>query len=240
MLGSRPLGTLQEIWRFPIKSMRGESLNVANLLPQGLEGDRVFALHSTAAPHGKPLLSGAERTATLRYTARWQPSPTVTTPDGRTLPLPSPELLQTLQHDLAATGARLSLEASPDDPFFDVRPVSLISLATIHALTEEFGAPIDPLRFRSNLVLALEDDRPFAEDHLIGRTLHLGDADGPQLLLLERIPRCRVVSLDPETTVADPNILRHLARRHEGRLGVYARVVRPGALHLGDSIVQPA
>lgn len=236
----RPLGTVLQLWRFPVKSMRGETLSEARLLPYGIEGDRRFAVTSTAAPAGKPLLSSVERTATLRYAARLGPAPSVTTPEGFTLPLPSPALLEALQATIAQPGARLRLEDSAlnsaETPFFDVRPVSLICQGTLCALTAELGRPLDPLRFRSNLVLALSDDRPFAEDALAGTTLRFGDADGPRLRVLERIPRCRIVSLDPETTAADPTLLRHLAHHHAGRVGIYARVERPGTLHLGDAV----
>ncbi len=234
----QPIGTVLELWRFPVKSMRGESLGSVRVTPQGLEGDRTFALASTAAPAGKPLLASTERTATLRYTARWAPEPNVTAPDGTTFPLPSPELLHALEKTAGRPGAQLRLEHSPEDPFFDVRPVSLISQSTLQALSSERGHTIDPLRFRSNLVLALAKPQPFAEDTLTGQTLRFGDEDGPQLRILERIPRCRVVSLDPETVIADPTLLRHLAQHHEGRIGVYARVEETGTLRVGDTVWQ--
>ena len=236
MLQPRPLGTVLELWRFPVKSMRGESLAEVRLTPQGLAGDRTFAVSSTAAPTGKPLLASAERTAMLRYSACLEPSPCVTTPDGLTLPLPSAGLLHALETTSARPGARLRLESSPEDPFFDVRPVSLLSQATLQTLNDERGQTVDPLRFRSNLVLGLDGAGPFAEDTLIGQTLCFGHAEGPKLRILERIPRCRIVSLDPETTAADPTLLRHLAQRHEGRLGIYARVEKPGTLRVGDKV----
>ena len=244
----RPIGTILQLWRFPVKSMRGETLPAIRLTLHGLEGDRRFALTSTAAPAGKPLLSSRERTATLRYKARLEPAPSVTTPEGLTLPLPSPELLGTLQAAIAQPGARLHLEDStlnanpalnPNQaPFFDVRPVSLLSQATLQALADERGHTVNPLRFRSNLILALDPAQPFAEDSLTGKTLRFGypDDDGPQLQVLERIPRCRIISLDPETTAADPTLLRHLAQQHEGRIGVYARVLKPGLLRIGNPV----
>lgn len=230
------LGHILELWRFPVKSMRGESLTEVSLTSQGLEGDRTFALSSTAAPTGKPLLASAERTAMLLYTARWTPQPTVTAPDGRSFPLPSAALLAALKTTAASPGAEVHLEHSPEDPFFDVRPVSLISQATLQALTEERGQPVNPLRFRSNLVLALRDHQAFAEHKLTSQTLQVGGENGPLIRVLERIPRCRIVSLDPETIEADPTLLRHLAKHHEGRIGVYARVLKPGLLRIGDPV----
>ena len=231
------IGTIAELWRYPVKSMRGESVGEVLLDPHGLAGDRRSAFTSTAAPAGKPLLSGAERTAMLRCVPRLEPTPAVMAGDGRSLPLESPELLAALTESLAATGSTLQLMRSPDLPLTDVRPVSLVSTATLRGLGVELGRPVDGQRFRSNLVLALRDDRPFAEDRLSGQTLCFGDAvEAPALHILERIPRCRMVSIDPRTNEADPEILRHLARHHEGRLGIYARVLRPGQLRAGQAI----
>ena len=234
------IGTIAELWRYPVKSMRGERLDQAVLEPAGVAGDRRFALASTAAPLGKPLLSSRERSAMLLYAPRLEPQPEVTTPTGATLPLPSAELLAALQTALAGHGGSLSLLASPEQPLTDVRPVSLVSRATLQGLSREHGRPVAAQRFRSNLILALEDDEPFAEDALAGSTLRFGNEDGPELRLLERIPRCRIVSLDPETAATDPDLLRLLAQKRAGRVGVYASVLRPGRLRVGDPIFSSA
>ncbi len=247
------VGTVVELWRYPVKSMRGEPLHRADFDEAGMAGDRRFAFASTAAPAGKPLLSSRERTAMLRYAPRLEPTPTVTTPDGRSFPLPSPELVFALQGALRSAiagtthpGAELTLLASPARPFTDVRPVSLVSLATLQAVAGELQTNLDPQRFRSNLILALDGDEPFAEDAWTAATLHFGGLDlyggasglevRPALVVRERIPRCRMVSLDPETTAPHPALLRLLAQRHGGRVGIYASVVRPGTLHVGDTI----
>ncbi len=117
-------------------------------------------------------------------------------------------------------------------PFTDVRPIALHSLATEEALARELGS-FDPRRLRSNIILALTAE-PFAEDALSGNILRLGRT--AELKILERIPRCRMVSLDPETAASDPTILRALARSHEGRVGVYARAITPGTLSVGDPV----
>lgn len=234
----KQIGTIAELWRYPVKSMRGESLREVFLEPHGLAGDRRLAFTSTAAPAGKPLLSSAERTAMLRCTPRLDPTPAVISEGGESFPLDSTELPAALTDSLAAAGSTLQLLRSPDLPLTDVRPVSLVSSATLHGVAAELERPIDGQRFRSNLVLALEGDQAFAEDRLAGQTLCFGDPEeGPALHILERIPRCRMVSLDPYTAQQDSEILPHLARQHEGRLGIYARVVRPGQLRVGQAVL---
>ena len=247
----RRIGTVAALWRYPVKSMRGDPLTRATFDPHGLVGDRRFAFISTAAPAGKPLLASRERTAMLRYTPRLDPEPHVLTPAGRRLPLPSPELLADLQTTLATPGASLSLETSPDLPLTDVRPVSLVSTATLQRVQQELGYPVDPQRFRSNLILALDPPNPcteivsaataatrtaFAEDAFAGSTLLFGGPHGPSLRVHERIPRCRMVSLDPVSVTPDPLLLPHLARQHEGRLGMYASVIQTGEISVGQVI----
>lgn len=240
----RRIGTVTAIWRYPVKSMRGERLTEARFDPKGMAGDRRFGFVSTAAPAGYPLLASRERTAMLRYTPTLDPFPQVFTPDGRAFPLASPELLHELQATLAAPGAKLTLQHSPELPLTDVRPVSLMSTATLRGLEQELEYTVDPQRFRSNLILTLEDDRPFAEDELAGETLCFGDrgggGEGVRLCIRERIPRCRMVSLHPDTIEADPLLLRHLAKLHGGRVGVYATVLQTGGVHVGDPVFAEA
>jgi uncharacterized protein len=226
-----PLGTVAELWRYPVKSMRGERLPTATLDPTGMTGDRRYAVVSTAAPTGKPLLTSRERTRMLLYSPTLDPTPTVLTPSGERVALPSPELLAALQQDLAAPGATLELEHSSEKPLTDVRPLSLISSATLSFLAHELGAAFHPQRLRSNLILNLHDPIAFAEETLEGATIQFGDSpDAPILRILERIPRCRIVTLDPATAATDPTLLRYLAQHRDSPAAVYAAVVRPGTL----------
>jgi uncharacterized protein len=235
-----PIGTVAELWRYPVKSMRGERLPTASLDPTGMAGDRRYAVVSNAAPTGKPLLTSRERTRMLLYAPTLDPAPIVTTPSGQTLPLPSPELLAALQQDLAAPGATLELEQSPDSPLTDVRPLSLISCATLDFLARELGASFTPQRLRSNLILNLHDPTPFAEEALEGATLQFGRGpDAPVLRILERIPRCRIVTLNPATAETDPALLRYLAKHRQGRAAIYATVLHPGQIDEQTPVFSP-
>ena len=233
------IGTVQELWRYPVKSMRGERLGTAAFDPAGMVGDRRYAVVSTAAPEGKPLVTSRERTRMLLYKPQLDPTSVVLTPAGERLPLPSPELIDTLQRELAAPEASLELEHSPDKPITDVRALSFISRATLDALGAELGRSFEPQRLRSNLILHLEDARPYAEEDLDGAHLRFGNGPkAPVLRIHERIPRCRIVTLDPHTAESDPTLLRYLAKNRQGRVAMYATVLQPGEIHEGAQVIR--
>ncbi len=226
----RAFATVVELWRYPVKGMRGEQILSLQLDAHGVAGDRRFAIESTGAPRGKPLLSGAERAAMLLYGARLQDGCTrVTTPGGEDFRIDDPALLDSMRRHLPG-GHALSLVRSAT-PQTDVRPVALLGTGMVPQLARELGRPVDARRFRANLLLNLSAG--FAEDALVGRELYSGDA---VLRVTERTPRCRVVTLHPDTAEPDPALMKHLDRAHAGRVGIYAVVVRPGELHVGDAV----
>lgn len=225
------IGTVAELWRYPVKSMRGDRLQTAAFDSSGMVGDRRYAVVSTAAPVGKPLVTSRERTRLLLYQPRLDPESVVTTPEGPTLPLPSEALITHLQQHLADPEATLAFEHSPDKPLTDVRALSFISRATLDLLQQELGAAFTPQRLRNNLILTLNDATPFAEESLEGQHLHFGEGtDAPVFRIQERIPRCRIVTLDPATVEGDQTLLRFLAKHRQHRVAMYATVVRPGTI----------
>jgi MOSC domain-containing protein len=116
----------------------------------------------------------------------------------------------------------------------DCRPVSIFSLQSARQLAEETGTPIDKRRFRANVYVDLTSDGGFAENEFVGRSLKIG----PKVIVrvLERDPRCVMITLDPDTTEKTPAILKKVAQGHEGTAGVYGAVIVEGMLHKGDPI----
>ncbi len=229
---------IAQLWRYPVKSMRGEQVDELDLLPDGIAHDRRYAIESSAAPAGKPLLTGRERTGMLLYTATVRNGETwVRTPHGNRFAVEDPELLHTIQ---AGAPGTLRLLRS-DRPLTDVRPVSILSLQTIARLSHELDRPIDARRFRANILLSLTpapQPQPafpaFQEDSFVGHTLRIGSS--ATLRITERDPRCRIVILDPDTTAPDTTLMKHLDRHHGGRLGIYATPLTPGPLRIGDPV----
>jgi uncharacterized protein len=93
---------------------------------------------------------------------------------------------------------------------------------------------LDRRRFRANFYADWSDDRPFREDDLVGRTLRLGER--LRIAVLEQDPRCKMITLDPDTGEADASILRHVARAHGRKAGIYAAVLAEGVVRKGDPI----
>ncbi|WP_419805786.1 MOSC domain-containing protein [Terriglobus sp.] len=240
-----PLAYIAELWRYPVKSMRGEQVDALEVQPDGIAHDRRYAFLSSGAPAGKPRLTGRERAALLRYSASVSANGTeIRTPEGRRFQVHDPALLTYFEQHLPH-GNRITLEHDPAaGPYTDVRPIAIVSTETLAILNRTFGRAVDPRRFRSNLLITFTSEANreltggnpdlFPEDAVAGHTLQLGATC--RLRLLEKIPRCRVVTLDPDTVEPDPALMKHLDRRYGGRLGIYAAVVTSGPVQTGDAV----
>jgi uncharacterized protein YcbX len=137
-----------------------------------------------------------------------------------------------LLYDRLGEGHTLTLLRS-DRAMTDCRPVSLFSLQTARQLADEIGVAIDKRRFRANIYMDL-DSGSFAEDEFVGRELRIGSK--LVVSVLERDPRCKMITLDPDTAEANPAVLRTVVRAHENRAGVYGAVLIEGTVQPGDAI----
>jgi uncharacterized protein YcbX len=148
------------------------------------------------------------------------------------MPVDDPRLLEMLREGLRGEH-RLALVRS-DRALTDCRPVSLISLQTVRQVEGEVGVSLDKRRFRANVYFDLAAGGGFGEDSWVGRKLRLGTK--AVVLVLERDPRCKMISLDPDTAGHDPKVLRKVARAHGNLAGVYCAVLVEGVVTKGDSI----
>ena len=114
---------------------------------------------------------------------------------------------------------------------FDDSPVLVVNMATVAAFALAAGMAVDHRRFRANLYV--DGLEPEEELHWLGRRIRAGEAE---LEVIKRCDRCVVITRDPDTTVASPALLRVLTETSETFMGIYCRVVRPGAVTVGDLI----
>ena len=156
----------------------------------------------------------------------------VETPDGRTLAVDDPALIDMIRADIDQKH-QLTLMRS-ERALTDCRPVSIFSLQSARQLGEETGTPIDKRRFRANVYVDLTSAQGFAENEFVGKSLRIG----PKVVVtvLERDARCVMITLDPDTGEKSPEILKKVAQAHDGMAGVYGAVIVEGRLHMGDSV----
>jgi uncharacterized protein YcbX len=254
------IGKVDSVWRYPVKSMRGEELDEAFAGFSGIYGDRLFAFESSASPKGFPYLTAREQRRLLQYRPRFRypdkasrpinlteaesmganpvwanPSELmvdVETPDEQTLAIDDPTLIDLLRADIDQKH-QLKVMRS-ERAMTDCRPVSIFSLQSARQLGEETGTPIDKRRFRANVYVDLTSAQGFAENEFVGKSLRIG----PKVVVtvLERDARCVMITLDPDTGEKTPAILKKVAQAHDGMAGVYGAVMVEGMLRKGDPV----
>jgi len=256
------IGRVQSLWRYPVKSMYGEELEEAFVGFSGIYGDRLYAFRRSSGPKGFPYLTGREQKEMLLYRPRFRhpdqaarPSnlteaeslaPGVTplfadpsdlvvdveTPSGDVYAIDDPDLLQVLGEGLGDAHSLTLLRS--DRAFTDCRPISLFAVQTADRLSDELGTAVDKRRFRANIYADFDSATGFVEDTYVGRTLRIGSK--AVLSILERDPRCKMITLDPDTAESTPEVLRKVARAHDGTAGVYGAVLVEGTIRQGDEI----
>src|SRR5262245_1608635 len=240
----------------PVKSLRLHHPQEILLEPFGVAADRRFYM---VRQDGR-LLAGLHHGPLALVDADWDPEPdrlTMTFPDGEivdgVVALSEPVVTDFWGHRVegrAVDGpwadalSRFSgktvrlVKADLPAGGVDIEPLTLVSSESIAELARRAGvAPLDGRRFR--MLLEIEGCAPHEEDTWRGRRARLGEAvveiGGP-------VPRCATTTRDPSTGKRDFDTLREIARyrgKRDGKqidFGVYAHVVRPGRVGVGDAV----
>lgn len=232
----RPVGVIRQLARYPVKSMRGESLPAMTLTLQGFLADRRYAFVQAASRSSFPWFTARELPELLCYSVRVEKATfkevevTVTAPDGKAFPVRSDELRQALE---ARSGRELFL-LHDHRGSYDAAPVSIISSQTVARIAEQSGTEANPWRFRPNLLVDLEGAEAFDELNWVGRIARLGDTG--RIAVTKVDERCVITTLDPATAKPSPAILRYVAQHHKQCAGVYGVVLTPGEVCVGDTV----
>ncbi len=248
---------IQSIYRYPVKGLSPEELHHAALTPgRPIAGDRMYAIENgpsgfdPAEPRYFPkarflMLMKNERLAgldthyddvrtTLTVGLNGQPvaSGDLSTVDGRAA-------IETFFAGYCAEelrGAPKVLQA-PGHSFSDVaaKVVSIINLASVSAVENAAGQPVDPLRFRGNLYVS--GWPAWREFELMGKVISIA---ATKLKVVKRIVRCAATNVEPRTGIRDLHIPDTIMQAF-GHMdcGVYAEVVTGGDIKPGDEVIEP-
>jgi uncharacterized protein YcbX len=235
------VGRIEAIFRYPVKSMRGEPLDSATMGWHGLEGDRRLAFRRLDERGGMPWLTASKLPDLIRFTPQGredgngEPLPThVRTPEGEELPLFGEALAADVGRRLGAPVQMMHLRHG----IFDETSISVIASGTVREIGRLAGRDADIRRFRPNIVVRSTRAIPFEEDEWVGGVLAFGEAeDAPTVAVTMRDIRCAMVNFDPDGGSPAPELLKTVVREHQNTAGVYGTVTRVGRLAVGQAVV---
>ena len=203
-----------ELWRYPVKGLRGERLERVDVAGDGIPGDRCLRVLDQ-----RGIVTGRrkQRMLGLPATLNGDGEPLV---DGH--PWRSPEAAAALR-EVAGDGASLSRPAGAHE--HDAAHILLLSDGSVAQLG------YDRRRFRPNIYFEGTDGP--AEVDWIGRRVRVGDL---VLSVDEPCVRCVITTIDPDTIEVDLNVLKRTNAELDGNMGAYCSVVEPAAIAVGDPV----
>ncbi|MDE3007536.1 MAG: MOSC domain-containing protein [Acidobacteriota bacterium] len=244
---------VDELWRYPVKSMGGERADDVTVTERGVHLDRAWGLRDVVS---NTILSAKREGRLLRARASIvNDQLSVTLPDGR-LYDPGPALDESLGRWLERDVRLVEAEAyglpvfqgvedfeRDDAPltswegtlgaFVDESPLHLVTTGDLAQLARERpDLNWDVRRFRPNVVIDAPLVSRLAWEK--GQRLAIGEVE---VEVTKGCTRCVMTTrAQPGGMARELDVLRHVARDHDARVGVRARVTRPGVARVGDAV----
>jgi MOSC domain-containing protein len=205
---------VSEIWRYPVKSLKGERLNEAEITKFGIPGDRQIAVIRTI--NGRFLTSRSRpKLLALQGSINTDGVPTI---NGHRWD--SAEALQLVRE---AASEAVTLQQIPAPQAFDVLPLLVATDGAARYLN------IDHRRLRPNIFLA--DVAELEERNWPGHIIAIGDV----CIHAEKLrDRCVMTTFDPDTQAQDPSVLLRIVRELDGSTALDSSVISPGKIRVGD------
>jgi uncharacterized protein len=233
------IGEVAALFRYPVKSMRSEPLEAADVSWHGLDGDRRLALRLSDNRGGFPWLTASRLPELILFAPQRRGSaidghlPThVRTPDGEELAIFGQELAAEVSRRHGAPVEMMHLSRG----IFDEASISVITAATVDEVGRLAAQHPDVRRFRPNILIASQRSVPFEEDGWVGGVLSFGETNGAAIGITNRDERCSMVNFDPDSARPAPDVLKAIVRLRENKAGVYGTVTRRGRLAVGQPV----
>jgi hypothetical protein len=239
------IGHVEALFRYPVKSMGGERLEVADLGWYGLDGDRRLAFRRMDDRSGMPWLTASKLPDLVLFAPQRRKHgaqrdlPThICTPDGKEMLVFGEDLATEVGRRYEAPVEMMQLRHG----IFDEASISVIASDTVREIGRLAGRSfdvqsLDVRRFRPNVVVRLLRPGPFQEDEWLGGVLSFGEGDGaPAITVTMRDERCSMVNLDPDSASPAPEVLKAVVRANQNNAGIYGAVTCIGRLAVGQTI----
>jgi hypothetical protein len=237
----RKIGRVREVWRYPVSSLGGETLASITVSPEGIEGDRRFALFDpetglAAAPEKETRWRPA-----LFITASQPPSglPVLRFADGAEHALDDGALPDRLAEHFGFPVA-VGIFGEEDMRFpvvsnrYKPAPLHLVTTASLNALAGISGlAPLDARRFRPSVLIETDEVEGFIENDWVDHVVKITDAD---IHVTEASRRCGMTLVAQPGLSEESDVLRGIMRHNKRNLGVYATPTGPVTISVGDPV----
>jgi uncharacterized protein len=227
---------VEQIWRYPVKSIGGERIESTRADGDGVQGDRVWAVQDAAGKlgSGKNSRRFTRIFGLLGLTARYEDlaePPIVTGGDGQDYPVATGAADQFLA---ALAGKRVWVRRDTGIMHFDGVPFTLVGTATLDWLAAQLpGVQVEARRLRPNLIVRTSE--PFEEEAWLEQPVQIGTAEAVFEVIL---PRCVMVGMAQPGLARSTAVLHRIAARTDNPLGmaIGGRVTKPGAISVGDPV----
>lgn len=236
------VGTIRQIYRYPVKSMAGELVHSASIGWYGLEGDRRYAFMKKDSVRGFPWLTMRDIPELVLFQA-YHTKPEsigasevrVKTPEGNDLSIMDPKLIKALEARSRYEAQLIHLSSG----IYDALNLSIITSRTIRSLNAQITKAVDSRRFRANIIIDVVPniEAEYPEDAWLNSWLIFGEGDNAtRVRVNKKDSRCMAVNLDPDTAEQQPQILKHIVRQRKRLLGIYGSTEQPGNISIGDKV----
>lgn len=232
-------GRVAALWRYPVSSIGGERLDIAEINQLGVAGDRLYGLFD--AKSGQVACPEKE--------TRWRPALFLSSRIGSSgqVDLRFPEEDWISVSDTSVTerltahfGFEVGIGRYGDHPVgsepkvsprYVTSPLHIVTTGSIRALEQLTGQSVlDPRRFRPNILIETSGET-FSEKEWLGRGLQVGSVHSG---VVEETKRCGMTLIVQPGVEERPEVLRGILRHNRRNLGVYCDIEIPGAVRIGD------
>jgi uncharacterized protein len=225
---------VSQLWRYPVKSFRGEQLERVLLDARGMVGDRLFAVRDANGKFGSGKTTRRFRLMRdlFDFSAETDGDAVlVHTPGGACFNVGDPDFDALLS---ARYGERLAVLPEGTVSHFDAGAVHVLTTSSLEWVETEYGRTAgDARRYRPNIVLETPGGRALVEEGWLGASLSIGSC---VLEVTGTVERCVMPTFRQNGLPRTPGLLRFLEQRNRTMLGVYARIVSPGTIRVGDAV----